>query len=349
MQKDDDWEYEETEETPEEETEPSLKYEIMNYPADTTLQGYVEMWDRKELEIPDFQRKYVWDQVRASKLIESFLLGLPIPGVFLFKPREKPVYLIIDGQQRINSIIAFIKGEFKERVFRLKNVSEQWNGKRFIELSEEEQFRLKGNVLRSTIIQQINPNDNSSIYQIFERLNTGGLNLSLMEIRQCISFGPFIEHLKHLNENEYWRKILGKNQPDNRLRDVELILRCLALQKKFSEYDKPMKGFLNDYAEEQRQENTNYEESESRFSVICASIIDQLGEKPFHFRGKINYGLLDAFLSSLLIFGPKDNLKIIFDNLVKNDNFIDSITRNTSDVQQVKNRIGLVHKALSDE
>lgn len=106
----DDWDVEPTEEPPEEEREPKLEYEIMNYPADITLGGYVDHWDRKELTVPDFQRMYVWDRIKASKLVESFLIGLPVPGTFLYKERVKAGYLIIDGQQRITSVVSFIKG-----------------------------------------------------------------------------------------------------------------------------------------------------------------------------------------------------------------------------------------------
>ena len=82
-----DWDVEKTEESPEDEQEPKLEYELMNYPADITLGGYVDHWNRNELTVPDFQRKYVWDRIKASKLIESFLLGLPVPGTFLYKER----------------------------------------------------------------------------------------------------------------------------------------------------------------------------------------------------------------------------------------------------------------------
>lgn len=335
-------------EDPEDEVTPTFQYEIMNYPADTTLRGYVDMWDRSELVIPDFQRKFVWDQVRASKLIESFLLGLPIPGVFLFKRRDKSSYLIIDGQQRIRSIIAFMKGEFKDRKFQLKNVSDKWSGKRFTDLSEEEQFRLQGAVLRSTIIQQISPDDHTSIYLIFERLNSGGVNLSPMEIRQCVSNSPFMDHLKSLNDDENWRRIIGQDQPDIRLRDVELILRCLALHNRFEQYDKPMKGFLNEYAEREKINPSDYDESKRVFSEVCSAIIEQLGEKPFHFKGRLNYGLLDSVLSSLLKVGPKENLKVAFKGLIADKEFEQSITLNTSDVLPVKTRIGLALAAFSD-
>lgn len=342
----DNWEYPDSEEKPDEEAEPELRFEIMNYPADTTLQGYKEMDDRGELKTPVFQRSYVWDRVRASKLIESFLLGLPVPGVFLFRERNKPSYMIVDGQQRIKSVVAYINGEFNDRIFRLKNVATKWNGKRFTDLTDEDQFRLKGAVLRSTIIQQIDPDDNSSIYQIFERLNTGGVNLSPMEIRQCVSYGPFIEHLKELNKELNWRLILGKKKIDNRLRDVEIILRCFALQIKGSAYDKPMKGFLNDYAELERKNSSDYEVQKTRFNEVCAAVIKQMGEKPFHLRGRLNYGLLDAIMSTLLNEVPLIDLYVKKEQLLDNENFMNAITRNTSDVAEVKTRLQISYDVL---
>lgn len=114
------WEYDPTEESSEEEASKPSQYEIMNYPADTTLSGYEELWDRNQLVVPDFQRAFIWDQVKASKLVESFLLGLPVPGVFLFKSHGSSNYLIIDGQQRIRSVVSYLKGRIHDRVFKLK-------------------------------------------------------------------------------------------------------------------------------------------------------------------------------------------------------------------------------------
>ncbi len=81
-----DLDFEITEEAEEDEALPAPRYEIFSYPADTTLKGYLDQWNNDQLYVPPFQRNYIWDQTRASKLVESFLLGLPVPPVFLFKP-----------------------------------------------------------------------------------------------------------------------------------------------------------------------------------------------------------------------------------------------------------------------
>lgn len=347
MAQDDDWDVSETEESPEDEQEPRLEYEIMNYPADITLGGYVDHWDKDELIVPDFQRKYVWDRIKASKLVESFLLGLPVPGTFLYKQKSKKGFLIIDGQQRITSVVRFIKGTFDENVFRLRNVHEKYNGKAFNDLDEDEQFRLRGSVLRATIIQQINPNDDTSIYQIFERLNTGGVNLNPMEVRQCVSYGPFVQALKAMNEDENWRLLIGKGPIDKRLRDVELVLRCLALSEKGDEYEKPMKGFLNKYMEKNRNHGDDFSIMKSNFAAKCAYVVQKLGEKPFHLRGRLNYGALDSIMSAVLADINPPDLSTRFATLLADGEYVESITYNTSDEAVVERRIQKAIEVLS--
>ena len=342
-----DWDVEQTEDLPEDEQEPKLEYEIMNYPADITLGGYVDHWNRGELTVPDFQRKYVWDTIKASKLVESFLLGLPVPGTFLYKERVKAGYLIIDGQQRITSVVRFIKGTFDEKVFRLKNVHARYEGKSFSELSDDDQFKLKSATLRATIIQQINPDDDTSIYQVFERLNTGGVNLNPMEVRQCVSYGPFVAALKEINRDEDWRLIIGQPKIDKRLRDVELVLRCLALSEDGAEYEKPMKGFLNKYMEKRRGDENGYEDLIDNFARSTAYIIEQLGNKPFHLRGRLNYGALDSIMSAVLADIAPNDLEDRFKKLIADDGYNQSITFNTSDEAVVETRLNKAIEYLS--
>ena len=325
-----------------EENEPDLiNFEIMNYPADTTLSGYKSMHDNRQLRIPDFQRKFVWDQVRASKLIESFLLGLPVPGVFLYKEKDEPYYLVIDGNQRITTIVSFLSGFFKEKKFSLRGVSSKWEGKSFKELSEEEKFKLSTAVMRSTIIQQLFPDDNSSIYYIFERLNTGGVNLNPMEVRACIGHGDFIKLLHELNKYTKWRTILNKQTVDDRLRDVELILRTLVLYDLYKLYDKPMKRFLNKYIE--KNKNPNGEFLNLR-RIAFLSAVDKaclLDERPFHRKGKLNYAMLDSVLIGLMKspLESQQELKERYQSLLSDEEYISAVTQNTSDKAEIDKRI----------
>jgi uncharacterized protein with ParB-like and HNH nuclease domain len=332
----DEWEFDKPEES-EEQEQDSFNYRISSYPADITLKGYEEKWDKKQLIIPPFQRKYVWDQVKASKLIESFLLGLPVPGVFLYKDRKTNRLAVIDGQQRILSAIRFFKNEFDEKIFRLKNVLPKWDGKTYNELDESDRFQLDDSVLRATVVQQLDPDDDSSIYHIFERLNTGGINLNPMEIRKCVYFGDFIEKMEELNADVNFRKIIVKDKIDKRLRDVELVLRVIALSEDWRDYSKPMKGFLNRFITkinklDKPDFDKKLEELSNKFIASCAIIESHLPSKPFHIRGRINYAAMDSIFSAVMSFDsvPSDLMQR-YESLVANDDFVKSATINTSD------------------
>ena len=346
------WDFDKTEESEEEERDV-ISYQISSYPADITLSGYLEKWDRGQLKIPDFQRNYVWDQVKASKLIESFLLGLPVPGVFLYKERATNHLAVIDGQQRITSAVYFFKNRFNEKIFRLKNVLPKWEGKTFDELDQSDQYQLSDTVLRATVVQQLDPADDSSIYHIFERLNTGGMNLNPMEIRKCVYFGEFMSLLEELNQNEDWRKIIAQPNTDKRFRDVELVLRVLALCGHLDRYEKPMKGFLNMYMSHFKKlegdglliELTRIKEL---FESTCRLIAEILPDKPFHLRGRINYAAMDSIFATVANMSeiPKD-LTQRYEALVQNDQYIQSATINTSDDRTLQTRFAIAKEILA--
>ena len=338
------WEVDETEES--EEDQPDvITYEISHYPADYTLTSYLDKWESKQLIIPEFQRNYVWGQVQASKLIESFLLGLPVPAVFLYKQRMTKKLFVIDGQQRIFSTIRFLKNEFDERIFRLKGVNKKWEGKTFAELDEPERYQLEDSVLRAIVVQQLDPKDDSSIFHIFERLNTGGVNLTPMEVRKCVYFGKFFSTMAELNTNDSWRKIIGKKKPDRRLRDIEFILRILALQERWQNYTKPMKGFLNDYmvAKNRLQDSELglfLSTTKNNFEEACRYVLDQLGEKPFHLRRRLNYAVMDSSMTAAFKAASKrtKNFGERFKCLTKDKEYYENVTVNTSDEKAVQKR-----------
>lgn len=335
-----DWEFESTEESSDEEADV-IPYRISYYPSDLTLQVYLQKYEQKNLVIPEFQRNFVWNQIQASKLIESFLLGLPVPGVFLYKETDTNKLLIIDGQQRILTIIRFFQGQFENKVFVLKKVSPRWEGKGFRDLSEPDRLFLQDSVLRATVIQQLQPDDNSSVYHIFERLNTGGVKLNPMEIRKCIFAGPYFGELETANQNLAWRLLLGKPTPDKRLRDVELILRVLALYESEQTYEKPMKRFLNAHASRHsKSQDTRYI---NLFTKAVEHILQTSGERPFHLRGRLNYAALDSILVAVMrVFekGLAPRASLLAD-LKADEEFMKSVSMSTSDESVLKNRLTL--------
>ena len=103
-----------------------VRYDIMPYPVDFTLKGLYEKWEAGQLLISDYQRNYVWTQKQASQFIESFLLGLPVPQVFLYRDRSDPRLSVIDGHQRLGAISRFFSGDF-----RLGDVNHLWEGRAY--------------------------------------------------------------------------------------------------------------------------------------------------------------------------------------------------------------------------
>ena len=335
-----------------------IKYDIASYPSDLTLSGIIEMWGHGALVIPKFQRKFVWKLSQASLLIDSFLCGLPVPPIFLYI-NKKNENLVIDGQQRIMSIVYFLSGYFgdedsqsRKRVFRLKLSDDHpYNKCAFNDLPEDEQRKLQySTVLRAINVKQLDPDDEgSSAYHIFERLNTGGTPLSSQEIRNCVFDGKLSERLAEMNQDEYWRMILGKKAPDSHQKDVELLLRLFAFYDDKNSYEKPMKEFLNNAMKKHRNADAEIiSRFEDCFYNVTAKIVEHLGEKPFHVRGPLNASVLESVMTWCLInndFG--DKFKDSYDNFKNDSDFEQLTTKGTTDANTVFKRYKLVEKYFS--
>jgi hypothetical protein len=350
----------ELEEEPEEE-EALVAYEIASYPSDLTLWGIRDMWKQGDIVIPEFQRNFVWSITQASLLIESFLIGLPVPQVFFYIDDESK-NLVIDGQQRIVSTVFFFDGYFgeegthgKRQVFRLTGLDDRspFAGKRFEDLSDALQRKLKGSVLRAINIRQLSPKrENTSIYHIFERLNTGGTPLKAQEIRNCVFRGGFIPILRDLNKNADWRKILGKKTFDKHQKDIELLLRVFALSDGgWQTYVKPMKEYLNVAMNMNKEgDSKRVKRFQSTFPKAAALIVKQLGPKPFHIRGPLNSSALDAVMCTVIdnLAAVPDDLDKRFAALRKHDAFVNATYYGTSDTTVLQKRFEEAKAILID-
>ena len=329
-------------------------YQIRSYPSDPDLETLYSRWKRGDIIIPEFQRGYVWKPAQASKLIESFLMGLPVPGIFVFvqehqRHQNNPVQLVIDGQQRLRSVFGFFEGTMpaSERPFRLTGVDEKWVGKGYSDLEHWEQRILLTSILRVVNIEQREPrNDSSSIYQIFERLNTGGTALTPQEIRNSSYHGPFNNMLLEANKDSFWRGIFGTSQPDNRMRDVELIARFLALHEDNASYAQPMKKFISDYMG-RHQWDSNFEDAQRTFLDCARRVSDSLGSRPFHVRRGLNVAVCD---SVMVAFAQSEDIphdiKERYEKLKHHPEFIDATTSGTTALAAVRQRLELAKRTL---
>src|SRR5208283_2497356 len=330
----------------EDEDEVYIQYDIATYPSDYTLSGICDMRKDGDIVIPSFQREYVWSIKQASLLIESFLMGLPVPPVFFYID-ENNKNLVIDGQQRILSVSLFLEGYFgvethgRRQIFRLKGLSKQspYHNLQFKELSSNDQRKIKNSVLRAINVRQLSPKpESTSMYHIFERLNTGGTALKPQEIRNCVYRGQIVSELRTMNSNPIWRRILGKRELDRHRRDMELILRLCALYREWEGYEKPMKEYLNIFMDRNRKFTSNkLREFSDVFPKACKAILDTLGDKPFNVRGPLNTSVLDAvFLPVLENRGMVGrDFKSRFQTLIAMPDFENHIRVSTTDTATV--------------
>jgi len=337
-----------------------VTYEVITYPADFTLEGLVSKYQKGSMTVPGFQRNYVWNIKQASRLIESFLLGLPVPAIFLFTDEINNEQLVIDGQQRLMSIVYFLDGYFGEpdkngrrKVFRLTGLNEKspYHNQTYADLEEKNQAafnKLNDSVLRAFVVKQLTPNGNTSVYHIFERLNTGGTQLVGQEIRNCVYHGEFNNLLCELNKYDNWRKIFGSKTYHKRQKDVELILRFFAFYEKGDDYERPIKDFMSNFMRDnQHMEEGKREKFESIFKETCDNIVRLLGEKPFHIWSGLNVAVFDSTFTILAKSGFPDNLMERFNKLKMDDGFVKGVRGATADESIVGLRMNLARKYLA--
>lgn len=339
-----------------------VKYDISTYGADYTVDGLVKRLQKGDIFIPDFQRDYVWNQSEASRLIESLLLGLPIPGVFLAKESETNKLLIIDGQQRLKSLQFFYEGFFNpkdhqktKRIFKLTKVQKHFEGRTYDTLEENDRIKLDDSIVHATIVKQEAPdNENTSIYHVFERLNNGGKKLTPQEIRTAIYYGGLNDLIEELNHDKDWREMFGPESP--RLKDKELILRFFAVINRSDKYSKPMVEFLNKFNKGLRNPEQGFiDENRKLFKDTITFLKTSLGKSAFRPEGVLNVSVFEAVtVGTARIIKKKasspdtDKFKEAHQKLLGDENFIKTVTSGTSDDAVFKERHSLAEKYFSE-
>ncbi|HMQ94808.1 MAG TPA: DUF262 domain-containing protein [Amaricoccus sp.] len=338
------------EDAPEHIDDKDVVYSITTFGADFDVDGIISRMDRGDIFIPEFQRNFVWKKPQASRFIESILLGLPVPSIFLYREASQR-HLIVDGLQRLTTLRAFSKERWpdSDKVFKLVDVKPKFEGRTLTELSEEDQRRFRDSVLHAMIIMQSSPeNDQSSVYHIFDRLNSNGTPLQPQEVRAAIYHGRLQQLLGELNEGDDWRAIFGPKH--NRSKDQELILRFLALRFNHQSYQKPMQKFLNGFMEDYR--DISVEQSRkwaTIFNNTSNLVVRALGNRPFRPQRALNVAIFDAVMVavSLNASASENAISDAYGKLLHNPSFERATTRATSDETSVESRISLAMEAIS--
>lgn len=345
-----DIEKDETDETPDDNN-----FKLNNYGIDFDVDGLVRRLKNDSIYLPDFQRNYVWSLKKASKFIESLLLGLPIPGVFLYKEEVDQKMLIIDGFQRLETLKMFYSGVFGKKAFTLVDVIPEFEGESYTSLAGEYKRKLDDTLIHATIVKADDPKEKkfNAIYMIFERLNTGGMNLSPQEIRNCVSHGALQKMLISLSKEPEVSGIL-KLDP-KRKKDQEVILRLIALSNDYQSYNGNMKKYLNDFMFENKDlDNAKVIDIVNKFKQICNFLLSLQIDEIIRPNASLNIAILDSIwvgVCHMFNSNQKQDKAIVknkIEKLLKEKAFMDAIlTGRTHHTESVKKRIGISIKELA--
>ena len=343
-------------------------YNITSFGTDLTFRELVSMYRDGDLEKPELQRKYVWSKLEASRFIDSLLLGLPVPSIFLAKTKDNR-RLIVDGYQRIMTVYDYIQGIFSGdgKPFKLANsqiIHPLWRNKTYLELSEEQKRALRLYTIHAIVFEQKHPENDTGMYQVFERINTSGTVLKPQEIRNCVYHGAFNQMLFELNRNSVWRTILGTKE-DSRMADVELILRFFAFvdfrKEDINNKQINLVKFLNVYmgvncdisiAEASQKKDLFIKTITFLYKNIGEHLFRTAKEKEgeYYWSGKVNPVVFDAVcvatvLSNGIQYDRKDLLQR-YETLLMDKEFQLVTRQRTTNKENIIKRVNIAAKVL---
>lgn len=341
-----------------EEEQAIARYDITSYGIDFDVEGLVKRLKRGDIFIPPFQRNFVWKLPESSRLIESLLLGLPVPGIFLAQDQETGKLLVIDGQQRLLSLLYFFEGIFnpkdeekKSKIFKLEKVQPQFEGKTYQTLDAKDRINLENCGIHATVVKQDLPtDDDTSIYHIYERLNSGGRKLTPQEIRTAVFHGKLLENIDTLNQYPNWRKIYGST--NERMKDEELILRFFAMLENYEIYKAPMTEFISLFCKKHRNDKNGKIAHYSDLFKRCCDLFVLL-PRPFRLANALNVAFFEAAMVGLAIALMNDKqptfeqLQSSYNSLKLNDDFLSAISSSTGNPVSLRKRIELAKTAFA--
>jgi len=308
---------------------------------------------------PDFQRNLVWKPEQKSRFIESVILNYPLPPFYVNETREGK-YIIVDGLQRTTALHEFVNNEFELTGL---EALPHLNSKRFSELkvmsgayqTKIEDKKITLYVLRPSVPMEV-------VYDLFNRINTGGTKLERQEVRNCIFLGKATKLLKELSESEIFQKAIDKGISPKRMKDREAVLRYLSF--KLFDYKKDYQGDMSVFVEQAMRKINKMSDEEilelqKDFDRVMKWTSAFFGERNFRVpfpekttRGRVNIAVLESvgyFFSQQTDAFFRNNKQTIiknFDRLLKNTKYLDAVQQSTGDKKRVMTRFNLAQKIL---
>lgn len=369
--------------------EPSIaEYDLSTVPSDFNVMTLKQLVDNGWLRIPGFQRHFVWDLTRASKLIESLILGVPVPQLFLYE-QDRDHYLLIDGQQRLMSIYYFKEQRFPRpekradiwRVFSehgklpeellqddeyfrdfklrlpspLPDQKNRLSGLNYSNLGDY-QSKLDMRAVRCIHIRQNGDrDDDAAMYEVFNRLNTGGVSLRPQEIRNSMYHSDFYDMLSRINVNSTWRGLLQSQEPDLYMKDIEVLLRGFAMLIDGDDYRPSMIRFLNHFskkcADNDPQDNKYLQSLFCSFMDATSDLADGAFINPKN--NRFNIALYEAVFTATCreAYGNRDTVKSAIrseqvDELRRNERFNAATLKATTQTDNVQARLAIAEDLI---
>jgi len=307
--------------------------------------------EKRELIIPKFQRNNVWSPEQKSQFVESIILSFPIPPLYFNKTIDSK-YVVVDGLQRITTL-----NEFLDNDFALKGLKAlpKFNDKHFSELPEKIRVRIEDRKLNIFSIASSVPLE--VVYDIFNRINTGGTQLNRQEIRNCIFMGKSTRLLSKLAAKDYFKTAINHGISPKRMKDQEAVLRYLAFKiNGYENYTGDMSAFLE---QTMKQINSMTNEDINALEVDFERVMKQVSHffKVDNFRlprkrARINIAVMESvsyfFSNNNDNFLNKNKLKIIenYYSLFNDNEYINAIKTSTGNKQRVYTRFNKATQIL---
>jgi len=312
--------------------------------------------DRKTVILdPDFQREEVWKNKQKSELIESILMGIPLPVMYFAEDKFGSLQ-VIDGRQRLTALFDFLNNKFS---INSAPILKHLKNKKFSDLEPKEQIKLEDYQLIVYIIKPQTPDRIK--FDIFDRVNRGGTQLNKQEMRNALYQGKSTKLLKELAKSEEFKKATGYAINSKRMKDRYLILRFLAFYMYFEnilkniEYKSDIDDFLGKVMEflNNSSDNLIYE-LKNIFLKSMKNSYKILGKDAFRIPNKerkrpINMALFET-ISYLMSFDIKNEnlIKEKINNLFNDIEFIESLTEKVDSSKSVEVRFNKVIKILKE-
>ena len=317
--------------------------------ADLTVSSIHQYMANAKIEIPEFQRGYVWNRNQASRLIESLIIQCPIPVVYFSQSSDNKL-VVIDGNQRLSSIKLFTNDGFELQGL---TTYPELIGFSWSQLDPRFRDHINNRTIRCiTILKDTHPQIK---FDVFERLNTGSVKLNAQELRHGVNHGTLMKSVDELTKQAKWRNLLGLRK-DTRMKGAELVLRFFAFKEQRGAYQKPLSSFLDAFTTDHRNvEKATIVAWERQFTSAIDDIAHAFGDLAFrlfdeHLRPStsFNSALYDAQMVGFALTRNKlfrsrafkvEKFRRAAAKLFSDERFLNSIRQATSDEQAVKTRI----------